>query len=913
MEPIETPGKESSLAHASNLLSPEVQASLAERRVKKLKEQNNLDLPEDFTRGITGEKEISEEKLELMFEKLYEESNLMSTSFLKKGAKRVDAVCRFVLDNSYGTGFLVAPGIIMTNNHVFPTQDSAKGRIAEFFYDEEGSPIFVRLEPDTLFLSSPKTELDFTLVACSTTGIEEVEPIPLERDPATVILQERINIIQHAKGRKKQVALHDNKVTFIDRKVVHYTTDTEGGSSGSPAFNDNWDLVAIHHASWTSVEDNKTVINEGVRISAIVAQLTEWSLGDHPYSKGAKEVLSFQQGSSTYLGFFDVNGLVKPGEKIYEVEVLSFEGSTKYADIGFWNIEHFNNQVNDHRVNGIAELVGFMGMDVLGLSEVERGAMDRLTQALDKEGFDTDFVYFDADWQQDLAVLYDKRTTEAWKRDDLYDKYADILNSRVRGKSVFAGGRLPLFAQCKVREGDKQVEFLMIVVHLKAFGDKTSRARRKQASGVLRKIVADIQEEESLPVILGGDFNQVLGENILSSLTQSPDLFTLTADDAQEHAITYVGQRHKSLIDHIFVTKDARLGEISQDDAAIVRLDKSLEGFVEDFSDHAPIVTRLIFNEEEEVVVPPEVEPGSKQKDEEDEQIDSILTAKINKVKYKVEKNYYNQEKDEEAIKAYYAGIDPTKLDGNSLFAELSHLLKSTHRKTYSYSEARHQHLYPTIDLHPGGEGKSIYSNKGYDPEEFIEKDYETERSLRIQYENLIKYETYHSEEQQRQMLLEFESGFMFNCEHVVPQSWFSKRYPMRSDIHHLFACDPRCNTSRSNYPFTDFAHYKPEEDAIYETLRDNCGMWQGHRFEPENGKGIVARSTLYFILRYPGIIEEKYKEKGMEVLLKWHKDFPVGVYEKHRNATTHKAQGNRNPLIDFPQWAEKINFLKHL
>ena len=101
---------------------------------------------------------------------------------------------------------------------------------------------------------------------------------------------------------------------------------------------------------------------------------------------------------------------------------------------------------------------------------------------------DTDYVYFDADWKQDLAVLYDKRTTEAWKRDDLYERYADILHTRARsGKSVFAGGRLPLFAQCKVREGEKQVEFLMIVVHLKAFGDKTSR----NDAGLLRSTAQD--------------------------------------------------------------------------------------------------------------------------------------------------------------------------------------------------------------------------------------------------------------------------------------------------------------------------------------------------------------------------------------------------------------------------------------
>jgi endonuclease I len=47
-----------------------------------------------------------------------------------------------------------------------------------------------------------------------------------------------------------------------------------------------------------------------------------------------------------------------------------------------------------------------------------------------------------------------------------------------------------------------------------------------------------------------------------------------------------------------------------------------------------------------------------------------------------------------------------------------------------------------------------------------------------------------------------------FNCEHVVPQSWYAKAEPMRGDLHHLFACEPRCNSFRSNIPYFDFADF---------------------------------------------------------------------------------------------------------
>ncbi|MBP1970793.1 endonuclease I [Virgibacillus natechei] len=42
----------------------------------------------------------------------------------------------------------------------------------------------------------------------------------------------------------------------------------------------------------------------------------------------------------------------------------------------------------------------------------------------------------------------------------------------------------------------------------------------------------------------------------------------------------------------------------------------------------------------------------------------------------------------------------------------------------------------------------------------------------------------------------------------VMPQSWFNEQEPMRGDLHHLFTCEPVCNSIRSNYTYHDFADY---------------------------------------------------------------------------------------------------------
>lgn len=77
---------------------------------------------------------------------------------------------------------------------------------------------------------------------------------------------EILNIIQHPKGRKKEVVVQENKIDEVYTNVIHYFSDTDYGSSGSPVLNNTWDLMALHHARTGGV-------NEGIRIDKIVADL----------------------------------------------------------------------------------------------------------------------------------------------------------------------------------------------------------------------------------------------------------------------------------------------------------------------------------------------------------------------------------------------------------------------------------------------------------------------------------------------------------------------------------------------------------------------------------------------------------------------------------------------------------------
>lgn len=549
-------------------------------------------------RGAQGESEAEarrdqEATIKRYFEKVHQDADFLPAGFLQEGASLVPAVCRMAVltpegERYTGTGFLVARGFIMTNNHVLETADWARESLAIFHFEEGKSSLRVNLEPERFFITD--AALDFTIVACDPVAVRDIEPVPLYQNPALITRGERVYIIQHPQGRPKEVVLRNNDVERVRDRVVWYRADTEGGSSGSPVFNEDWQLVALHHAGWREPGDR--AMNEGVSMAAIVRHLQgrgrETATGD----RGMERILENVRDSSPFLGFFDHG-------RSFEVSVDSFSGNSDYADIGFWNIEHFNNLIGARRVEDVADVVSLLSLDALGLTEVEDGAVKRLIESLERFGYSYDFVYHDTPGRQDIAILYDRDTAVVTKLEEVYERHLDKLEARTPdGKTAFP--RQPLFAKCTVqeRDGDQPVTFVMVVVHLKAFvSDPPSRVRRRLAARMLAEIVDDIRERIGLPVVIGGDYNELLTTDVLAPLSDSPDLFALTSDDAEDGGISYVGGRHRSLIDHIIVSADVPLGRIEGDDAAIVRLDRSVADFSSTASDQVPLVMRMVYRD----------------------------------------------------------------------------------------------------------------------------------------------------------------------------------------------------------------------------------------------------------------------------------------------------------------------------
>lgn len=172
------------------------------------------------------------------------------------------------------------------------------------------------------------------------------------------------------------------------------------------------------------------------------------------------------------------------------------------------------------------------------------------------------------------------------------------------------------------------------------------------------------------------------------------------------------------------------------------------------------------------------------------------------------------------------------------------------------------------------------------------------------------------------------QEGLYYNREHSFPTSWWggNRDTDQYSDIHFIIPADKIVNTTRSNFP------YGETDDLIIETSNGSklgFSSLEGFTlevFEPiDEYKGDVARMHLYVATRYGPVAGawqnvdsrgqrvlsgEEYSffvDWYLDVLLKWHRQDPVSQKEIDRNNAVFSIQGNRNPYIDHPEYADLI------
>lgn len=259
-------------------------------------------------------------------ERIMGKNDLMSLRYLELALRVARTVGRVHVRGpdgtilGYGTGFLVSPRLMLTNNHVLTDATSAGYSRVEFDFQEglDGrlqTSVFVSFDPAAFFTTDKG--LDFSLVALKG-DLRQIAPYGwngLSAAEGKIIVGEYVTIIQHPSGERKQVALRENQVIDVLENFLHYRTDTSPGSSGSPVFNDQWEIVALHHSGVPKKDAQGRILardgrvytsdmgenqidwlaNEGVRISQILKYVEGLSLSGSQATL-RKQVLESEKG-----------------------------------------------------------------------------------------------------------------------------------------------------------------------------------------------------------------------------------------------------------------------------------------------------------------------------------------------------------------------------------------------------------------------------------------------------------------------------------------------------------------------------------------------------------------------------------------------------------------------------------------
>jgi endonuclease G, mitochondrial len=624
---------------------------------------------------------------QLVQERILGQNDLMPVSYLEYALRVSQSVGRVIIRSNslrvigYGTGSMISPRLLMTNNHVLETIKESRFSAIEFNYQSDlngqiRASQSYELDPDTFFITDP--ELDYTIVAVKD-GMSDRPPLAsfgwnrLIEEQGKVILGEYVNIIQHPSGEPKQLALRENQVVDLLDNFLHYLTDTAPGSSGSPVFNDQWELVALHHSGVPARDERGNILTIDDKI---------WQPN---------------------LGESRIKWLANEGVRISEI------------------VRHLKQQ---------------------NLPIDQKQLRDRIFES----------------------------TSTVPVVNPINPETKIMPNPESIGQNSSITWNIPL-----------------------------------QVTVSLGQIGVSIASSTTPPTVIttGGQ-----ADELQQFVSQNPDL-----------------QQELQLLEAV------RRGTIP----------------------------------------------------------------------------YYDPVVDSQNRNTYYGNLiaEIDTLNPQQRFNKLKDLLTNTHVNKLSYKPS--VNLYPWVDLQPDLKIRSVYSNLEFTPEQIIREDLLIERKRNARLQEMMRVESFKEVVNFREELDLLEAQLPFNCEHVVPQSWFNKGQPMKGDLHHLFACEMKCNSYRGNTPYFDFADFE-------EVIMDNCGKLErnDNKFEPSKGKGEVARATLYFLLRYPGKINntiQEYKIDRLETLLRWHQDFAITDHERHRNMAIFKKQGNRNPFIDFPDWARKIDF----
>jgi hypothetical protein len=241
-------------------------------------------------------KDLRSELIELKsadLERVFGADRFVSLDWYRRGLTRCAGVARIGREATRGvrTGFLLTGATLhptlgeelylLTNSHVVSPSpqlpDTIKPVDAIVTFEGLSGAEDKSWTVKKLIFNSPIGELDATLLQLDR-SVPGVEPYPIAPALPDRNGERRLYVVGHPLGGGLSFSLQDNLLLDWDQRRVHYRTPTEPGSSGSPVFDDQWRLIALHHAGKSDMrklngKPGTYEANEGINILAIAEEI----------------------------------------------------------------------------------------------------------------------------------------------------------------------------------------------------------------------------------------------------------------------------------------------------------------------------------------------------------------------------------------------------------------------------------------------------------------------------------------------------------------------------------------------------------------------------------------------------------------------------------------------------------------
>ncbi|MEM5542644.1 serine protease [Sulfitobacter sp. AS92] len=546
-----------------------------------------------------------------------------------------------------GTGFLVGPNLLVTNNHVLHDVTSAGLARVEFEYERTpeqmlgaGGTVTVPrrllpLDPARLFLTSAAVGgLDYSFIWIGDEAAREYGYIPMSRGSFVLRHHEPVFLIHHPNGRPKQASLDDTELLNVDGDLLLYAADTDRGSSGAPVIAQTGKLCGLHHAFRRDrglvekhekrakrLQDGSAyeIANEGIKFSAIAVHLEHRLARPGPDRAAIETVLSHFVDFDSITGPFGVRGRTEPIPRPpapqevravpaavvaepdgNEAVLQAYKATDQDIDVAIWNMGWLESQAKDRAtMRRAATVLADITQDVWVLDGLSRETAKRLRDTL-HDGFgqrlDCAFAEDDTHPGQPLTTLFHNPRSVSVRREAWPPRIERLW--RITAQKDLELKRLegPIFPSFPARfiigvpERDPAFTVTLLPIFIGATGD--AAVRRYAAARLMTLVSAEMLKDVPLDQdwLIVGDVNTPLRRTRIEEIAET-GFRPLLAIDQTWGGFSYL-RGEDSQLAQLFVPQGTET--VGDDDGMVTQIDRNFSGrFVDALTGASPHGVRL--------------------------------------------------------------------------------------------------------------------------------------------------------------------------------------------------------------------------------------------------------------------------------------------------------------------------------